>query len=49
MKEDFSLAVGLAESVRARPGLLERGLETYEGASNDPDCYDRGGVSVYWR
>jgi 3-hydroxyisobutyrate dehydrogenase-like beta-hydroxyacid dehydrogenase len=47
MKKDFSLAVNLAESVGAKLVLGEQGLKTYEGATNDPECFDRDSRVVF--
>ncbi|KAJ9205930.1 hypothetical protein DTO164E3_1183 [Paecilomyces variotii] len=40
MRKDFGLAVDMAHRVGARLVLGDAGLETYEGASQDPRCRD---------
>ncbi|GME48646.1 hypothetical protein P154DRAFT_615981 [Neofusicoccum parvum] len=47
MKKDFSLAVDMADRVEARHALGEKGLETFAGASDDPDCKDLDSRVVY--
>ncbi|OJZ80194.1 hypothetical protein ASPFODRAFT_174728 [Aspergillus luchuensis CBS 106.47] len=47
MKKDFSLAVNLASSVGATLKLGIQGLETYEAASNDPQCFDKDSRVVF--
>lgn len=47
MKKDISLAVDLAGSVGATLALGQRGLETYQAASNDPECVDRDSRVVF--
>lgn len=47
MKKDFSLAMNMAESVGATLALGNRGLKTYEAASNDPECFDRDSRVVF--
>lgn len=47
MKKDFALAVDLADGVGATLALGQRGLETYEAASNDPECFDRDSRVIF--
>lgn len=47
MKKDFALAVDLARSVEAKLVLGEKGLETYETASEDSRCRDRDSRVVF--
>lgn len=47
MKKDFSLAVSLGQRVGATLALGQRGLKTYEAASEDPDFYDRDSRVVF--
>lgn len=47
MKKDFALAVDLAGSVGATLASGQRGLETYQAASNDPECFDRDSRVIF--
>ncbi|OJJ52335.1 hypothetical protein ASPSYDRAFT_164869 [Aspergillus sydowii CBS 593.65] len=47
MKKDFSLAVNLADTVEAKLALGQHGLQTYEAATNDPNCFDRDSRVVF--
>ncbi|KAJ5398595.1 hypothetical protein N7465_009084 [Penicillium sp. CMV-2018d] len=47
MKKDFSLAMHLADTVGANMVLGGPGLDTYEAASNNPDCFDRDSRVVF--
>lgn len=47
MRKDFNLAVETAKNVGAKLALGEVGLETYTGASNDPNCRDKDSRVVY--
>ncbi|CAA9962473.1 hypothetical protein CFE70_005894 [Pyrenophora teres f. teres 0-1] len=47
MRKDFGLAVDMAKRVGARNVLGEVGLETYDGAANDPRCRDLDSRVVY--
>ncbi|KAJ5113840.1 hypothetical protein N7456_002374 [Penicillium angulare] len=47
MKKDFTLAVNMAKSVGATLALGQCGLETYEAASNDPECFDRDSRVIF--
>ncbi|KAL3478039.1 NAD binding domain of 6-phosphogluconate dehydrogenase-domain-containing protein [Aspergillus californicus] len=47
MKKDFSLAMKMAEGVGATLALGQQGLQTYEAASNDPECHDRDSRVVF--
>lgn len=47
MWKDFGLAVDMAKRVGARNVLGEVGLETYDGAANDPRCRNLDSRVVY--
>ncbi|KAF1358575.1 hypothetical protein EJ07DRAFT_124259 [Lizonia empirigonia] len=47
MRKDFGLAVEMAKRVRSNNVLGDIGLETYEGAANDPRCRDLDSRVVY--
>ncbi|KAH7412240.1 NAD binding domain of 6-phosphogluconate dehydrogenase-domain-containing protein [Phaeosphaeria sp. MPI-PUGE-AT-0046c] len=47
MRKDFSLAVDMAKRVGSRNVLGDIGLETYDGAANDPRCRDLDSRVVY--
>lgn len=47
MRKDFSLAVEMAKRVGSKNVLGEVGLETYDGASKDPNCKDLDSRVVY--
>ncbi|KAF1848893.1 uncharacterized protein K460DRAFT_304486 [Cucurbitaria berberidis CBS 394.84] len=47
MRKDFGLAVDMAKRVGSRNVLGEIGLETYDGAANDPRCRDLDSRVVY--
>ncbi|KNG51655.1 c2h2 type zinc finger domain-containing protein [Stemphylium lycopersici] len=47
MRKDFGLAVEMAKRVGSQNVLGEVGLETYDGAANDPRCRDLDSRVVY--
>lgn len=47
MRKDFALAVEMAKRVGSKNVLGGAGLETYTGASNDPNCRDLDSRVVY--
>ncbi|KAF1937129.1 hypothetical protein EJ02DRAFT_357566 [Clathrospora elynae] len=47
MRKDFGLAVDMAKRVGSRNVLGDIGLETYDGAANDPRCRDLDSRVVY--
>jgi 3-hydroxyisobutyrate dehydrogenase len=47
MRKDFGLAVDMAKRVNTKLVLGEAGLETYQGASQDPRCRDLDSRVVY--
>jgi 3-hydroxyisobutyrate dehydrogenase len=47
MRKDFALALEMAKRVGSKNVLGEAGLETYDGASKDPDCRDLDSRVVY--
>jgi 3-hydroxyisobutyrate dehydrogenase-like beta-hydroxyacid dehydrogenase len=47
MRKDFGLAVDMAKRVGSRNVLGDVGLETYDGAANDPRCRDLDSRVVY--
>ncbi|KAI4625465.1 hypothetical protein J4E80_002596 [Alternaria sp. BMP 0032] len=47
MRKDFGLAVDMAKRVGSRNVLGDVGLQTYDGAANDPRCRDLDSRVVY--
>jgi 3-hydroxyisobutyrate dehydrogenase-like beta-hydroxyacid dehydrogenase len=47
MRKDFGLALDMAKRVGSKNVLGESGFATYDGATNDPKCYDLDSRVVY--